>query len=126
MLVLPHSGQTRSSRFVSGSFRDDPLNQPKRWKLTVRLEINVPNNLVLTSRFCWVCGKIGTEEYNRLICRRHEEGDVIWNVYQIPTVRLNDAIVYRSKTIPVVDHQSPNAIGSPALCMRDGSILTDA
>lgn len=92
----------------------------------MRLDIKVPNNLVLTSRFCWVCGKVGTEEYNRLICRRHEEGEVIWNIYQIKTVPLNDSIVYRTKIIPTVNHQSPDAVVSPALCMRDGSILTDA
>ena len=70
----------------------------------MRLTVKIPDGYTLSDRFCFACGKIGTEHAGLLICYRHPEGLIHWSMYQNKNTRLNDAIVYRGYVVKATDH----------------------
>lgn len=70
----------------------------------MQLTFEVPEGYEPNSRFCFVCGKIGTERVGTLTCERHPEGLVRWSTLKIGNTALNDAIVYRGYVVHATDH----------------------
>lgn len=64
---------------------------------------NLPQTEV-TTRLCWVCGKIGTELGAIYKCYRHPEGDVSWAKFNRGVVVLNRVIMNYGQVVEVVDH----------------------